>query len=222
MPDGIRWSGGMVDSSQHSDSAAGGEGVSWRLEADGTRSVSEELLREMQTYLLFVAGHQVDPQHQAKLGASDLVQQSMAVAVEQLTDFRGSTVAEFRGWLRQILINQARLARRGYAAEKRDVRRETGLAGNDSRAVVPELADGQLTPATHALAGEDAERIRRLIDQLPEDYQSVIRLRNWEDLSFEAIAVRMNLSTSGAAKTWYRALVEIQKLYRQQDESRAH
>jgi len=159
---------------------------------------------------------------QAKFGTSDIVQRSLTVAVEQLSDFRGTTAAELRAWMRQILINQGKQARRGYAVDKRDVRRETSLEAGDSQPAVAEPADQQPTPATHALADEQADIVRRLITQLPETYQTVIRLRSWEELSFEEIAVRMNMSTSGAAKTWYRALVEIQELYRQENESRIH
>lgn len=189
----------------------------------GDQAARSELFGQLRNYLLLIAHDQLDVRLQAKLGPSDVVQQSMLRAAEELDAWRGSTVAEFRGWLRQILINEARLARRGFAAGMRDLRREAAGApdGTDaSHGGSPEPADLQLTPRAHALADEQAELVRQLIDQLPEASQQVIRMRNWEELSFEQIGERMNMSTSGVAKIWYRALVEIQKLYQRQHESR--
>ncbi len=189
----------------------------------GNQAASNELFGQLRSYLLLIANDHLDQRLQAKVGPSDIVQQSMVRAVEQLEQYRGSTAAEFKGWLRQILVNEAKLARRGYEADKRDLRRETriGPAVDDSSQVTGhEPADAQLTPRAHALADEQSAVVRQLIDQLPEQFQTVIRLRNWEELSFEEIGRRMNMSTSGVAKLWYRALVELQKLYQQQNESR--
>ena len=186
----------------------------------GSVSSQNELLGELRNYLLAIANEQFDHRLQGKLGPSDIVQQSMIRAVEKFGDYRGQSEAEFRGWLRQIVINEARLARRGFAAGKRDARREQTLQDENSVVAAREPADRNLTPATHTLAAEQSEAIKRLIDQLPENYQTVIRLRNWEELSFEEIAQRMGMSTSGVAKIWYRALVEVQRLWQLENESR--
>ncbi len=186
----------------------------------GNMAAQEALFQQLRPYLMVIANDQLDDRLHAKLGPSDIVQNSMLRAVEQLPQYRGGTEAEFRGWVRQILVNETRLARRGFAADKRDVRREQGLNPSESGAVSHEPADQGLTPATDALADEQALEVQRLIGGLPESYQTVIRLRNWEELSFEQIADRMGMSTSGVAKIWYRALVEIQKIYQRENESR--
>lgn len=191
-----------------------------RRAQSGDARARELLFQQLRPYLLVMANDQLDQRLQTKLGPSDIVQQSMLRAAEELDQFRGSNEAEFKGWLRQILINETRLARRGFATDKRDIQRERSASPGDSTVEAPELTDPELTPATHALADEQAAVIRQLIDQLPEEYRTVVRLRNWEELTFEAIAERMNLSTSGVAKIWYRALIEIQKLYQQAHESR--
>ena len=188
----------------------------------GDAPAQNELFRQLRTYLLYVANEQVADQLQAKLGPSDIVQQSLVRAVEKFSEYRGTTGAEFKGWLRQILVNEVRLARRGYAADKRDVRREVEFTGEGAT----EAPGGQrdppakdLTPRAQALADEQAEIVQGLLEQLPENLRTVVRLRNWEELSFEEIGQRLNMSTSGVAKIWYRALVELQRLFQQQHES---
>lgn len=186
----------------------------------GSVGSQNNLFGDLRQYLLAIANEQFDHRLQGKLGPSDIVQQSMIRAVENFGDYRGQSEAEFRGWLRQIVINEARLAQRGFAAGKRDARREHPLQAEDPGEIFCDPTDRNLTPPAQILAAEQSEVIKQLIEKLPENYQTVIRLRNWEDLSFDEIGMRMDMSTSGVAKLWYRALVEIQKLYQQQDESR--
>jgi RNA polymerase sigma-70 factor (ECF subfamily) len=186
----------------------------------GNTAARNTLFQQLRPYLLIVAINELDEQLHAKLGPSDIVQQSMMRAVQELPQYRGSTDAEFKGWLRQILINEARLARRVFATEKRDVQRERGLDNLSTSDRSLEPRDIGLTPATRALAEEQSAAVQRLIAQLPENHQIVIRLRNWEDLTFEEIAKRMGMSVSGVAKIWYRALVGIQQLYLRENDSR--
>ncbi len=190
---------------------------------EGDAPARDELFRQLRTYLLYIANDQMADLLQAKMGASDIVQQSMLRAAERFAEFRGNTGAEFKGWLRTILLNETRLVHREFRTEKRDIRREVslpaaGVADPPATKFPPEPADPNLTPRAHALADEQAGVVRILIDQLPEDWRTIVHLRNWEGLSFQDIGNRMNMSTSGVAKIWYRALVEIQRLYQQYDE----
>ncbi len=189
----------------------------------GDENSENQLFLELRTYVMFVANEQMDSSLQGKFGPSDIAQQSMLKAAEQLLCFRGSTVAEFKGWLRQIVVNEAKLARRTFRADKRDVCREVALDATERD--TPEIRalesmDNLATPCTHALMDERADLVRKIIGRLPQDYQTAVRLRNWESLSFEEIGERMNISTSGAAKIWYRALIEVQRLYQLQNEFR--
>ena len=49
-----------------------------------------------------------------KAGASDLVQETFLAAQRGIAGFRGSTLAEWRGWLEAILTNQLANLRRSY------------------------------------------------------------------------------------------------------------
>ena len=182
----------------------------------GNSAAQDKLFQQLRPYLMMIANTQLDQQLHAKLGPSDIVQQSMLRAFQELPQYRGTTDAEFKAWLRQILINETRLARRGFAANKRDLRREQRLDAIASSDESQDPFDGALTPASRTLADEQSAAVQRLIGLLPESYQTVIRLRNWEEFTFEEIATRMGMSVSGVAKIWYRALVEIQLLYQRE------
>ena len=54
--------------------------------------------------------------------------------------------------------------------------------------------------------------LEQAMAQLPNDYQQVLRLRNWEQLPFDEIGVRMNRSRDAARKLWSRAILQLQEL----------
>ncbi len=50
------------------------------------------------------------------------------------------------------------------------------------------------------MADEEALLVARAVAGLPRDYQEVIRLRHWDDLTFDQIATRMGALARGRAK----------------------
>jgi RNA polymerase sigma factor (sigma-70 family) len=69
------------------------------------------------------------------------------------------------------------------------------------------------------MARERALAVQTALEKLPAELRQVIRLRNWEKLQFREIGERMNVSTSSAAKLWYKALVELQRIHAEQSEN---
>src|ERR1700678_474199 len=67
-----------------------------------------QMLNGCRQYLLMIANEVIGPDLQAKLGASDLVQDTFVEAQRHLGVFRGKTDVEMRAWLRKIL--ECRLA----------------------------------------------------------------------------------------------------------------
>ncbi len=93
----------------------------------------DRMLDGCRQYLLMIANEVIGPELQAKLGASDLVQDTFVEAQRHLAGFRGSSKAELRAWLRKILECRLSNLRRSFlATEKRAPRARGGdrdLAG---------------------------------------------------------------------------------------------
>jgi len=83
-----------------------------------------ELLEQCRPYLLAIAQAELPIGLQGKVGASDLVQDTLTRGVERWSTFRGSRPEEFARWLRTILLNQMANVRAAYAADMRAVDRE--------------------------------------------------------------------------------------------------
>jgi RNA polymerase sigma-70 factor (ECF subfamily) len=167
-----------------------------------------QVLEACRGYLLMVAHQYLDPDLQAKGGASDLVQQTFLAAQQHFDQFRGTTEAELLGWLRQALLNNLAQFQRHYRqTAKARAALEIPLGGDASSAgPAGRLPDAGPSPSQEATAREETEAVRRALERLPEDYRRVILLRHQEDLSFEEIGRLMDRSANAAEKLWARAV----------------
>ena len=90
----------------------------------GSEAAIGRLIEECRGFLLAVANRELDSEFRPKIGASDLVQETMLSAQRCIADFQGGTRDELLAWLRVILVNDIKEARRRYLTAQRDVRRE--------------------------------------------------------------------------------------------------
>src|SRR5271156_2148070 len=104
-----------------------------------------------------IAGSLIGPELRAKVGASDLVQETFVEAQQHLPVLRGKTDSEMRAWLRRILECRLSNIRRAYlVTEKRAAKREVAL-GSDACDLVVGLAalPGNCpSPSNHAMQNE--------------------------------------------------------------------
>jgi RNA polymerase sigma-70 factor (ECF subfamily) len=160
-------------------------------------------------YLLLVAEKEMAPGLRAKGGASDLVQQTFLEAQQAFGRFRGASHDELLAWLRRLLLNNvANFRRHWQTTAKRRASREVSL---DGAAVTPHVAGAGPTPSREVMADERATAVRAAIDRLPDDYQTVLRLRYEEDLPFEDVARRMGRTSNAVRKLWSRAVERLQQ-----------
>lgn len=121
--------------------------------------------------------------------ASDATQDGFLKAFRGLDEFRGD--AAFRTWLLVIVANEARGMLR-----KRARRRESPLED------VGPLSSGGADVAEGVVLRDEAARIRRQVQELPEKQRLAVSLRLEEGLSFREIG-RLIGSSGGAARVNY-------------------
>src|SRR5262245_10037617 len=132
-----------------------------------TDGISGEPVESYRDYLRMLACVQLGPRLQAKLDASDVVQQAILQAHEARADFRGTTEAETLAWLRAILANVLTAAARQFATQARSVARECTLDAE------PEVVADQTSPSQRAVRGEELLRLAAALAQLPIDQRRV-------------------------------------------------
>lgn len=163
-----------------------------------------EALEGCRRYLNWLAMRELDPDYQAKGGASDLVQETFLKAFRGFGGFRGQTEEEFVGWLRRLLLNNlsnftrryGHTGKRRLAAEVRD-----GLAQLDE--VDRPSGDPGIDVGQH-------DEVRAAVAALPEGYRRILHLWQWEGRSFEQIARILGCSPTNVRAKWFRAIRRLQ------------
>jgi RNA polymerase sigma-70 factor (ECF subfamily) len=180
---------------------------------DGDPAARDRLFAACRSYLGLIARANVEPWMRGKVDASDIVQQTLLDAHRDFEHFRGQTCEEWMAWLRQILNHNACDAVRHYgAAEKRAVRREVPLNGNDgddSRLPGIVLPSPEESPSQIAIHNERELLLAEAMDQLPEDHREVIILRNIQYLSFAEVAEHMGRTRPATQMLWMRAIQNL-------------
>ncbi|MHC4401787.1 MAG: RNA polymerase sigma factor [Planctomycetota bacterium] len=172
----------------------------------------EDLARKLErfrSYLRLLARLQLTPLVQGKLDASDVVQQTMARAVEALDQFQGRTEAEMAAWLRQILSRQLANAVRDLGRDKRDVARERSLEAtlNDSSARLEAwLAAEQSSPSQQAQRNEQVLHLAEALAGLPEAQCEALTLHHLHGWKLEEVSRHLGRSESAVAGLIKRGL----------------
>lgn len=191
-----------------------GEVERWIEEArGGSREALNRLLEVCRAYLLLVANQDLDPAVRARLGPSDVVQESLVEAARGFPDFRGSTEAELLAWLRRILQhNLANVREKHIEAGRRSVAREVPLAETPLGDLQFRLLAPDSSPSQQMRASEEDEAVQRALAQLPEHYRQVLVMHTWDGMTFAQIGAQTGRSEDAARKLWGRAAEELAQL----------
>jgi len=121
-------------------------------------------------------------------------------AVHGFGSFRGTTIGEFHGWLRRILLHSL------SDYERKESHR--------ARPIPPECepADQSVPMCLPMEVESAADELRCRLPHLAAAYQEVLRLRYWENLSWRAVGKRLHRSTDAARMLHTRALQALRCL----------
>ncbi len=158
-------------------------------ETDDDRPSLEPALESLRTYLHCVAWRLKGKDGVAGVeGASDLVQQTMLVALKKVREGKGPgpTPKDHRAWLRQILINVMR-------EKARRARRQPG-------GLEDAVADSGTSPSGALARREEARAMAELLDRLSPDDREIITWRCVDGLTYEEIGRRKGYSESYARR----------------------
>jgi RNA polymerase sigma-70 factor (ECF subfamily) len=181
---------------------------------DSTGDDPDRGLERFRSYLLLLARVRLDPMVRAKVGASDVVQQTLLEAHRDLAQFRGRTPAEQAAWLRQILARNLANVVRDLRRDKRDLAREQPLqAAVDESASRLEawLSAQQSSPSQQVERQERAVRLAEALAMLPENQREAIVLRHWEGCSLVEIGERLGCTTAAVTGLLHRGLRNLRK-----------
>lgn len=184
----------------------------------GDAAARDELFARCRNYVGLIARAQVESWMQAKVDASDLVQQTLLEAHRGLARFQGRTEAEWLAWLKQILAHNAQDFIRQYRTDKRHAGREVPLhapADAGSGSFFRDPPDDGDSPSQFLVQQEREIELADAIARLSADHQEVIMLRNLQRLPFDQVAARMGRSRPAVQMLWMRAVQKLEELLRE-------
>jgi RNA polymerase sigma-70 factor (ECF subfamily) len=183
------------------------------LARQGEDAARGQLLEGYRAYLQLLARVEIGLRLQTKLDTEDLIQETFLEAHRNFAAFRGNTEAEFVAWLRSILgCKTANTVRHYWGTQGRDPRREMALDADldrSSRLLDRGLMALDTSPSLRVARREQGVLLAEGLARLPADYREVIVLRHLEELTFPAVAERMQRSVDSVQKLWVRALAQL-------------
>lgn len=172
------------------------------------------IIAQYEPYLRMLARTRMRRAYQAKIGASDMVQQAMMQAVQGFDGFRGNTEGELLAWLRQILAHHLCHLDRDLHRDKRDIRREQSmeqkLAASSMR-LEGLLAGDSPTPSQNVAFGESVIQISEAIARLPDAQSDAVRLHYLEGMKLSEVAETLEKSPGAIAGLLHRGMKTLRK-----------
>lgn len=181
----------------------------------GERAALEELLLTHYDRLARFIVPKLPPELRGSVGVEDVLQETFVRAAQGITQFAPAGPDAFFRWLARIaehrlidLLRAQRTAKRGGGrAAAQPAEWETSLVD-----LLGQLAGHERTPSHTAARQEAVEAVQAQLEQLPEDYRTVLRLRYVEGLPVAAIGERMGLTKAAAQMLCHRALRRMRDL----------
>ena len=166
-------------------------------------------LERYRHYLELLARLQLQPRFRSKLGASDIVQQTLLKATKNLNHFRGSGEGEIVAWLRRILSTTLIDAIRELKGTKRNVAVERSLEASlaqSSGRLEALLQANSTSPSEHFVRNEELLRVSTALARLPDDQRLVLEMHYLQGCPVAVIAEEMGRTERSVAGLVRRGL----------------
>lgn len=174
----------------------------------GDRQALDLLLRENLDWMRGYVRRELTPDLRTRFDSMDMVQDGVLRLLRYGPRFAPRGREQFRALLSKILVTAFRDAIDRHQAECRDHRRDAPIPSHESR--LDALARTISGPDAIAERGELADWIHIAMELLEPNDREVLRLKRFEELSFEQIAQQMRLPSADAARMrFHRALPKL-------------
>ncbi len=137
--------------------------------------------------------------------AEDIFQDSFIKVIDTLNSGRYNEEGKFLSWVMRIAHNLC-------IDHFRKVKRSPSIKTSDDRDIFEVLNFSEAGPDEKIMQGQSHQRVRKMIDLLPEDQKEVIVMRHFADLSFKEIASLTNCSINTALGRMRYGLMNLRKM----------
>ena len=137
--------------------------------------------------------------------AEDLFQDVFIKIIDTLKNKRYTEEGKFLPWVLRIAHNLC-------VDYFRKVKRTPAIKTSDDQDIFEVINVSQEAPDQKLMRGESHDKVRRMLDLLPEEQREIIVLRHYANLSFKEIAEITNCSINTALGRMRYGLINLRKM----------
>lgn len=137
--------------------------------------------------------------------AEDLFQDVFIKIIDTLKNKRYTEEGKFLPWALRIAHNLC-------VDYFRKVKRAPSIRTSDNKDIFELLQISEDAPDTKVMQGQSHDRVRKMLDLLPEEQREIIVLRHYANLSFKEIAAITNCSINTALGRMRYGLINLRKM----------
>jgi len=137
--------------------------------------------------------------------AEDLLQEVFIRIIDKLKGGRYTDEGKFLPWALRIAHNLC-------VDHFRKIKRSPSIKTSDDRDIFEVLNFSEPSAEHRMMQNQSHDRVRRMIDMLPEDQREVIIMRHYADLSFKEIADLTKCSINTALGRMRYGLINMRKM----------
>ena len=137
--------------------------------------------------------------------AEDLFQDVFIKIIDTLKNKRYTDEGKFLPWALRIAHNLC-------VDYFRKVKRTPAIRTSDNKDIFELLQISEEAPDNKIMQGQSHERVRKMLNLLPEEQREIIILRHYANMSFKEIAVITNCSINTALGRMRYGLINLRKM----------
>jgi RNA polymerase sigma-70 factor (ECF subfamily) len=184
----------------------------------GDRAALNALLARHRDRLCRMVEMRLDTRLQARLDASDVVQEAYIDVTARLEEYLRDPKLPLFLWLRLVVGERLlRLHRHHLGTQMRDASREVSLyrgalPAASSAALAAQLLGRHTSPTQAVVRAERILRVQEALNTLDPMDREVLSLRHFEELTAAEAAQVLGIEESAAAKRYFRALKRLKEI----------
>jgi RNA polymerase sigma-70 factor (ECF subfamily) len=184
----------------------------------GDREARCALFAEHRERLLRMVEMRLDARLQARLDASDVIQDAFVDVLERLDDYLRDPKLPLFLWLRLVVGERLhKLHRHHLGTQMRDAGREVSLyhgalPAASSAALAAQLLGKYTSPTQAAVRAERILRMQEALNSLDPMDREILALRHFEELTAAEAAQVLGIEESAAVKRDFRALKRLKQV----------
>jgi RNA polymerase sigma-70 factor (ECF subfamily) len=181
----------------------------------GDQAALNEVFAQHRPRLRRMVELRLDRRLQARIDASDVIQEAYVEAVTRLDEYLREPSYPLFLWLRLIVAERLlKLHRYHLGAQMRDAGLEVSifrgaLPAASSAALAAQLLGKHTSPTQAAVRAERMMRIQEALDALEPIDREVLSLRHFEQMTLAETALSLGIEEPAAAKRYVRALKRL-------------